>query len=212
MANFLAAAPPRPEGLFRETATPSPSRLHSFGAGDVIWMEPERVWLVSKGVVLLNLLHPDGEEVVVGLATPSTAFGLPFSSLNAYHAKALSRVELMLFSLVEVESSPNLTQGLVRGLTRRLRQAEVLLAIASHRRIEERLRHLLLLLKAEIGQPHPLGSRYSVRLTHQQLATAIGTSRVTMTRLLGKLRAEHWLTYDRDRHIIITANSEPSPL
>ena len=204
MANVL---PPRLEGLLRETSIPTPSRLYTFGVGDAIWMEPDRVWLVSRGVVLLNLLRPDGEEVVMGLATPSTAFGLPFSNLSAYHAKALSKVELMLFSLAEVESSPNLTQSLVRGLTRRLQQAEVLLAIASHRRIEDRLRHLLLLLQAEIGEPHPLGSRYSVRLTHQQLATAIGTSRVTMTRLLGKLRDERWLTYDRDRHLIICAAS-----
>lgn len=207
MANTSIAAPPRQGESFRESTIPSPSRPYSFRAGEAIRMEPEWVWLVSRGIVLLNLLHPDGEEVVVGLATPGTAFGLPFTSLEAYQAKALSGVELMLFLRSEVESSPNLTQGLVRGLTRRLRQAEVLLAIASHRRVEERLRHLLLLLKTEIGQPHPLGSRYSVRLTHQQLATAIGTSRVTMTRLLGKLRAEHWLTYDRDRHIIITFNA-----
>ncbi|QEQ00912.1 Crp/Fnr family transcriptional regulator [Thermosynechococcus sp. B0] len=200
MANVsLAAITPPVEERWR-----SSSRLHTFGMGDSIWMEPERIWLVSRGVVLLNLLHPDGEEVVVGLATPGTAFGLPLTSLTAYQAKALSKAELMLFTLVEVESSPNLTQSLVRGLARRLRQAEGLLGITSHRRIEERLRHLLLLLKQEIGQPHPLGTRYSVRLTHQQLATAIGTSRVTITRLLGKLKEEQWLTYDRDRHIILT--------
>ncbi|URR36493.1 Crp/Fnr family transcriptional regulator [Thermosynechococcus sp. HN-54] len=204
MANISTAAITPPV----ESGWRSPSRLHTFSLGDNIWMEPERIWLVSRGVVLLNLLHPDGEEVVVGLATPGTAFGIPLTSLAAYQAKALSKVELMLFTLVEVESSPNLTQSLVRGLARRLRQAEGLLGITSHRRIEERLRHLLLLLKQEIGQPHPLGTRYSVRLTHQQLATAIGTSRVTMTRLLGKLRDEHWLTYDRDRHIILTHTAQ----
>ncbi|BCX13379.1 MAG: transcriptional regulator [Thermosynechococcus sp.] len=200
MANVsTAAVTPPVDGRWRSAA-----RVHTFSIGDSIWMEPERVWLVSRGVVLLNLLHSDGEEVVVGLATPGTAFGLPLTSLMAYQAKALAKTELMLFTLVEVESSPNLTQSLVRGLARRLRQAEGLLGITSHRRIEERLRHLLLLLKQEIGEPHPLGTRYSVRLTHQQLATAIGTSRVTMTRLLGKLRQERWLTYDRDRHIILT--------
>ncbi|RMH66870.1 MAG: Crp/Fnr family transcriptional regulator [Cyanobacteria bacterium J003] len=198
-----AAVTPPVDGRWRSSL-----RVHTFSIGDTIWMEPERIWLVSRGVVLLNLLHPDGEEVVVGLATPGTAFGFPLTSLMAYQAKALSKTELMLFTLVEVESSPNLTQSLVRGLARRLRQAEGLLGITSHRRVEERLRHLLLLLKQEIGEPHPLGTRYSVRLTHQQLATAIGTSRVTMTRLLGKLRQERWLTYDRDRHVILMNTAE----
>jgi CRP-like cAMP-binding protein len=40
-------------------------------------------------------------------------------------------------------------------------------------------------------------------LTHQQLANAIGTTRVTMTRLINQLRDEGWLEIDRNRYIIL---------
>lgn len=193
------------EAIFRHPTPSIPqSKFYTFASGDNIWLDSDRLWVVSRGVVQLNLLHASGDEVILGLATPGMTFGSPLTSLAAYQARALTTVEVMSFTLAEVESSPNLTQSLFRGLSRRLRQGEALLAISSHRRIEERLRHLLFLLKQEVGQSHPQGTRLSVRLTHQQLASAIGTSRVTITRLLGKMRQENWLTCDRDRHLILT--------
>jgi CRP-like cAMP-binding protein len=55
-----------------------------------------------------------------------------------------------------------------------------------------------------MGEPMPEGTRLRVRLTHQNLANAIGTTRVTVTRLLSKLKREGAITIDRDRHIILT--------
>ncbi|MEO0541602.1 MAG: helix-turn-helix domain-containing protein [Cyanobacteria bacterium P01_A01_bin.105] len=43
----------------------------------------------------------------------------------------------------------------------------------------------------------------SVRLTHHQLATIIGTTRVTVTRLLRDFRAEGWVTI-RQRQLIVS--------
>nr|WP_330359399.1 helix-turn-helix domain-containing protein [Moorena bouillonii] len=71
-----------------------------------------------------------------------------------------------------------------------MRQTEILLAISGQRRVEVRLQHLLLLLKREVGEPVPEGIRIGMRLTHQDLANAIGTTRVTITRLLSKFKHE----------------------
>jgi CRP-like cAMP-binding protein len=46
-----------------------------------------------------------------------------------------------------------------------------------------------------------------VRLTHQNLANAIGTTRVTVTRILNKLKSEGAIIIDRDRHIILKNES-----
>jgi CRP-like cAMP-binding protein len=62
-------------------------------------------------------------------------------------------------------------------------------------------------MKREIGQPGAEGTRLDVRLTHQNLANAIGTTRVTITRLLSKLKNEGAITLDRDRHIILKKDS-----
>jgi CRP-like cAMP-binding protein len=49
----------------------------------------------------------------------------------------------------------------------------------------------------------PQGDRLSIRLTHQHLANAIGTTRVTITRLLGQLKDEGWLQTDSSHHLIV---------
>jgi CRP-like cAMP-binding protein len=184
-----------------------PRRVESYASGEVIWIEPDKVWVVCRGIVQLGVLHTSGDEVIVGLASPSMPFGGPLSILGAYNARALTAVELLCFSFQEIQESPGIAQELFPHLVRRLRQTEAILAISSHRRIEDRLRHLLLLLKQEIGQPTPAGIRLTIKLTHQQLANAIGTSRVTITRLLGKFRDENLIELDRDRHLVITSHA-----
>ncbi len=177
--------------------------LQGFRAGQSIPMNPNDLWIVCRGVVQLNTLYPNGDEALLGLACPSMPFGLPISLIYPYQAIALSDVDLMSLTLAELQQHPGLMQEFFQHLARRLRQAEAMLAMAGCRRVEDRLRQFLLLLQMEVGQPSPEGMRLTVRLTHQHLASAIGTTRVTVTRLLGKLREEGWLKLDGDRHIIL---------
>jgi CRP-like cAMP-binding protein len=182
-------------------------KLYTFRAGEFIPMEPQEIWLVCRGVVQLSVYHASGDQVLLGLAGPSMPFGLPFSALDSYYAMALTPVDLLRLSLADIEASPILAQGLFQHLGRRLRQTEAILATSNYRRVEDRLRHLLFLLKYEVGQPTINGTRIGVKLTHQQLASAIGTSRVTVTRLLGKLRQQQWIQFDHSRHIVVMANA-----
>jgi CRP-like cAMP-binding protein len=182
--------------------------LHPYRSGQVIEMTPHEIWVVCRGVVQLGTLYDNGEESLLGLACPAMPFGLPLSLIRPYQATALSDVNLMRLSLAEIEQSPELMQGIFRHITRRLQQSEAILAMVGYRRVEDRLRHLLLLLRQEVGQPVADGTRLGVRLTHQQLANAIGTTRVTVTRLLNQLREEGWLTLDRQRHIVLCSPSE----
>jgi CRP-like cAMP-binding protein len=179
--------------------------LYPFSSNQIIEMLPNEIWVVSRGVVQLGTLYDTGDEALLGLAGPSMPFGLPLTLIRPYQATALSDVDLMRLTMAEIEQSSVLSQGIFRHLTRRLRQTEAILAMVGYRRVEDRLCHLLLLLKQEIGQPlmDGSGTRLSVRLTHQQLANAIGTTRVTMTRLINQLRERGWLTIDRHRYIVL---------
>lgn len=178
-------------------------RLHFYAKGEEIPLVSQGIWQVCQGIVQLSTLCHNGEEVWLGWAEPSVFFGQWFSLLPIYQATALSDVYLTWFSLTEINSSPKLSQIILPQLVRRMRQTEALLAISGQRRVEDRLQHLLVLMKREIGQSVPEGTRLSIRLTHQNLANAIGTTRVTVTRLLSKLKSEGAITFDRDRHIIV---------
>lgn len=182
-------------------------RLHFYGKGEKIPLVSQGIWQVCQGLVQLSTFCHNGEEIWLGWAEPSTFFGHWFSLLTAYQATALSDVHLMWFSLTEINASPRLAQVILPQMVRRMRQTEALLAIAGQRRVEDRLQQLLLLMKREIGEPVADGTRLGVRLTHQNLANAIGTTRVTVTRLLTKLKNEGSITFDRDRHIILSKDS-----
>lgn len=176
---------------------------HIYLKGEIIPLKPQCIWQVCQGVVKLSTVRENGEEVLVGLAGPAMPFGSDLTSLQTYQATALSTVELVSFSLTDLLASPTLTQKVFTQVNQRLRQTEALLAISGQRHVKDRLHHLLLLLKQEIGASVAEGTRLSIRFTHQELADACSTTRVTITRLLGKLQEEEKITLDSKSHIIL---------
>lgn len=179
--------------------------LVDFAGGQLIPLHSNDLWVVCRGVVSLSAIQTNGEESLLGFAVPSMPFGLPLTRIESYQAIALSPVSLMRFSLTEVEKSPLLSRSLWHELNRRLRQTESILALVTHRRVKERLEQLLLLLAQEMGQPTEdnQGIRLPIKLTHQNLANTIGTTRVTVTRLMKELRQDEWLTLDSQRYITL---------
>ncbi|MEC4805672.1 MAG: Crp/Fnr family transcriptional regulator [Jaaginema sp. PMC 1079.18] len=178
-------------------------RFHFYHRGETIPLMTQGVWQVCRGWVQLSTTHATGEEVLLGWAAPSSFFGQWSTRLEMYEATALSDVYLRWFFLSEIESSPPLSRSLLTHLNNRLRQTEALLAVTGQRRVEDRLHQLLLLLKDEMGENCDGETRLAVRFTHQNLASAIGTTRVTITRLLGKLQRCGYLRLDEHRHILL---------
>ena len=169
-------------------------KLWSFKRGETLPMKREDVWVVYKGVVQLNTLYASGDEGIVGLASPCMPFGLSFTQVDPYEAIALSDCTLLRLHQAEIEQSPRLAQSLFRELTRRIQQTEALLAMSGCRRVKDRLRQLILLLQQEMGQVTATGIQLTVKFTHQQLASMIGSTRVTVTRLLNELKEEEGMT------------------
>ncbi|NJK41168.1 MAG: Crp/Fnr family transcriptional regulator [Acaryochloridaceae cyanobacterium SU_2_1] len=185
-------------------------QTYHFRHGQIIPMASQDIWVICRGIVQVNTLFVNGDEAILGFIYPSMPFGLPLTQLHPYEAKALSDLVLMRLNQVEIESSPLLAQGIVLQLGRRLQQTEAILAMISQRRIVDRLEKMLLMLKEEIGQVTAEGIRLDVRLTHQQLANLLGTTRVTITRLLGNLRREGWLTIDQNHHFVLCDRPFPA--
>lgn len=177
--------------------------IHKYSKGETISLNWQAVWYVCRGVVKLDTLCETGEEVMVGLAGVGMIFGFGLTSLQTYQATALSDVELVSISQAELMSSPTLNLALLPKINQRLRQAESFLMISGMRRVQDRFYYLLGLLKQEIGEPVASGIRLSVRLTHEDLASACCTTRVTVTRLIGSLQKQGKICFDVKKHIII---------
>jgi len=93
---------------------------------------------------------------------------------------------------------------LVKSMASRMRQSAALIALLGLRRIEERVSGFLELLAQDYGQTCDQGLRLNLRLTHQDIASALSTTRVTVTRVLGLLKEEGWLQLDDQRQLVIS--------
>ncbi|NET08215.1 MAG: helix-turn-helix domain-containing protein [Symploca sp. SIO2B6] len=176
---------------------------YSYAKGETIHLEQQIIWLVSRGLVKLSTINENGEEMLVGLAGTSMSFSSGMTALNNYQATALSEeVELVRIAWTEIDVYPRLKQNFLAQINRRLKQTELLLAISGKQQVKERLQHFLLFLKQEIGQSVAEGTLLNVRLTHQELANACRTTRVTITRELGKLQQQGKIAFD-SKHCII---------
>ncbi len=171
--------------------------------GETITLNQSEIFYVCQGLVKLSTFCETGEEVLTGLAGEKMVFGSSLTSLQTYQATALTDVELVSIDVGEIAQSPALSHVLLPKFNQRLRQTESFLAISGRQRVQERLHYLFLLLKQEIGQSIPEGTRLNVRLTHEEIASACCTTRVTITRLLGKLQQEGVIRFDSKKHIIL---------
>jgi CRP-like cAMP-binding protein len=178
--------------------------LVHLSAGSSVPLLKKNVWLVVRGMVSLSTISFQGDELLVGLAGPNEPFGEPLSNLEAYQARALTDCDLLCLTCAEIAEAPHLAVALLQGLGSRYRQSEALLALLGLRRIEERVRGFLELIIHDYGQPCEQGLRLDLRLTHQDIANALSTTRVTVTRALGHLREQGWLQLDGQRRWVIT--------
>ena len=120
-----------------------------------------------------------------------------------YHALAFTRVEMLsapaasVRNAIEEDSAVGLL--LLQGLSSRVLQTETMIETLTHRDMSSRLVSFLLVLCRDFGVPGDRGITIDLRLSHQAIAEAIGSTRVTITRLLGDLRSLGLLQIDRKK-------------
>ncbi len=177
--------------------------LHQYQKGDEISVLDSGIWQVYRGVVQLSRVQPDGTEIISGWVTANGIFGNIVDNSVLYRVVALGDVYAKRYSSLDAARYPSLARQFLAQFSDRLVKSQQLLAIIAIRRVEERLIQLLLMLRQEIGQTVTDGVRLPVRFTHQHLAEAIHTTRVTITRILGDLQNQGLIYFDDERHIVI---------
>ena len=206
----MVATPTRPGVLSQQTM---PQMLQSgvskknqvhLTAGSSIPLLRNSLWIVANGMVKLGAVTEQGDELLLGLVGPNEPFGEPLSMVEAYEAITLTDCDLICFTLEEISQSSDLSMLMVNAVAARVRQTEFMLSLLGLRRVEDRVRAFLELMAQDYGQPCDQGLRVGLRLTHQEIASALSTTRVTVTRVVGQLRDQGWLTLDAQRHLVIT--------
>ena len=195
------------ESVFRQISSGGfPSVVESYERGKTIFFpgDPaEKVYFLIKGAVKLSRVYEAGEEITVALLRENSVFGVLSlvtgqKSDRFYHAVAFTPVELLSAPINYVEKAlnehPELSMLMLKGLSSRILQTEMMIETLAHRDMGSRLVSFLLILCRDFGVPTNEGIRVDLKLSHQAIAEAIGSTRVTVTRLLGDLRQENLIS------------------
>jgi CRP/FNR family transcriptional regulator len=174
--------------LFTERKYPKGATI--FGRGDT----GEALYIVKEGLVKLASHSGQGTETILHLLPPGAIFGEILLSEERRAFTALAETDSLVsvlpkHSLVHLLSTvPAFSMNFIRLLSQRLAKVEMEFAGFGHTWSYHRLAKVLLKLGAEHGVKTPKGILLTLRLTHEELANLIGTTRETVTTQLGRFR------------------------
>lgn len=167
----------------------------SFSRRNIIRLQPKQLWRIEGGVVRTGRWSEEGTFTSLGYWGVGDVVGQPLSRLEAYQIECLTDVEVRLLPQM-------LWQEAVEAIILHVQQLEELLSIVHLNPIPLRLWKFLVFLGQKFGRDLDNGRLIDLLLTHQQIAEAINTTRVNVTRILQQFEQEGMLLRHSKRLIL----------
>ncbi|MDC0269774.1 Crp/Fnr family transcriptional regulator [Synechococcus sp. AH-551-N23] len=200
----MVCTPSSSSGFLGDLENSYRRRCIHFDSGVKVPLLPDHIWIVVRGIMKLSCLNEQGDDVLLAIAGPNEPFGEPLTHLDLFEATTLDHCDLLGLSIQDVNTTPHLSNNLMKAMMHRTRQSEALIALLGLRGVENRVKSFLELMAEDYGQPCDQGLKLNLRLTHQEIASAVSTTRVTITKVLGQLKESGWLQYDSKQKIIVS--------
>ncbi len=169
----------------------------------------ETLFLVKSGRVRIYKLAPDGRELTLAVVGEGMIFGemaLTGQRLRGAYAEAIEPTVICTIKREEIEGlvreNPDVGLKIMSILSEQLQMRESQLEDISPKSIPARLASLILRLAESEGVMSPKGIKIPTHYTHEQLATMIASSRVSVTKAFTQLQ-DDWVVELRRRHIHI---------
>jgi CRP-like cAMP-binding protein len=176
-------------------------RCRTFGKDEKIITRPGLLYLVQRGAVRLvgtaqvnaagstRASRVAPEEAFLGFVGAGQPFEVvaqsPFTLQSYAHVDQTSVIWLYWNDL---DNWPHFRREVLDAFRYQHQRKLLWLSTLGQRRTIDRLLGFLTLLIEEYGEPTEEGYCLPFPLTHAQIGSAIGSTRVTVTRLMGKLR------------------------
>lgn len=197
------------KNLFREYGT-----VIHYQKGQIIFSEgdtADRIYLVEEGFVKIYRITRDGRRVTVGsMRTSGQLMGL---AETLYHgertcfAGAISDSTLVVVRRARFEEllvqHPSIALKVATTLGVRMRDAEAIIQEMVCFQVTGRLAMLLLKMSERAGVETETGTKIGLRLTHEEMACMIGTSRQTVTSLLNTFKQENSIAIEEKEVYIL---------
>jgi CRP-like cAMP-binding protein len=198
-------------------------RYRTFSKDERIPARTGLLYLVQRGAIRLVgtaqvsastnksasiLVQQPAEETFLGFVGAGQPFEIvaqsPFT-LQAYSHVDQTSVVWMYWN--DLDNWPHFRREVLDAFRHQHQRKLLWLSTLGQRRTIDRLLGFLTLLIEEFGEPCNNGYCLPFPLTHAQIGSAIGSTRVTVTRLMGKLRQRNLICTKGDNLICLPTES-----
>ena len=201
-------------------------RDRTFRKDEQIPVRPELIYLVNQGAVRL-VSEAQNQPKNIAAVEPSesdlesaedieTAFlgfisaQKPFEVLShsIFTVQAYAHVDYTQVAWLywqDLEQWPDFRREIYQAFRKQHQRKLLWLSALGQRRTIDRLTSFLTLLVEEYGQECNAQCCLPYTLTHAQIGSAIGSTRVTVTRLMGKLRRQGIISIKEDNSICVNS-------
>lgn len=169
----------------------------------------DSLYMVCSGKVKVSIIDEYGKEIILAIMGPGEYFGemTAMAEGSSRSACVMTRepCELMILQKEDfrkiVKSNPDIVFGLLLKSMERLREANKKIESLALLDVYGRVARLF----TKLGRPSNGGQVIDEKLTHQDIASMVGSSREMVSRVLKELSSGGYITVD---HKTITINGK----
>ncbi|MCK8817245.1 Crp/Fnr family transcriptional regulator [Natroniella sulfidigena] len=186
--------------------------IKEYKEGEIIFFEEEpgeALFLVQEGRVKLIKMIESGEEQILNILKQGSMFAeVVLFDGGTYPATAIVLEDSMIGvinkkDMIElIERIPDIALKILKVMSKRLRRAQKMVQNLGLRDTTSRTASILVYLVKEHGITDQDQLEINLSLTQQELASMIGTSRETVSRVLNKFKTEELIDTSRQKIII----------
>jgi CRP-like cAMP-binding protein len=175
---------------------------------------PDRIHILKRGKVQVYRVTPDGKQLTLDIYDKGTILGdmrlLGQEPISEAYAETIDAAVICTITPDElrrlIERYPIIGVNIITFLSGRLREAERELEAMAYQRVGQRLARKLIELGQRFGVQTARGTLIEARLTQQELAEMIGTTRETLAHTLSDFRRRDLL--DTAHHQVVIRDAE----
>lgn len=183
-----------------------------FDKNQMIFSEGEpvdTVYIITSGKVKLYKVSEDGKDIILNILHEGDIFcedSLFTERTQAYNAMAIEETNLETYDKSELENlilkQPKLAIKIIKAIRQKLDWYTDQITDFGIKNVRGRLENTLLRIARDHGKATDKGLLVDLRLTHEDLASLVGASRVMVTNELKQLRKDKIL-HTEDRKFIV---------
>lgn len=178
--------------------------------GDYIYLEEdksEKIYLLNAGKIKIGYITEDGEEVILAILNKGEIFGEKaifdndvrneFAQVIENNTSVCSVTQDIMSELLKNNQDFNLS--IYKFIGYKFKKLERRIQLLLFKDTKTRLKEFIKELAEDYGDFEPISKKTIIKHPYSQkeIASLIGTSRPTLNAIMGELKQENYLNFDR---------------